>query len=583
MLLLVSIFPIIGIQFLSYKISASTIEKQTKELIVTNLEQSRNSIEDFFEAFDKIILNIYTDSSYIENLEYINVWDSKNYNTAKNEIEQKLENITYVNKEILGIAIVGLNGDPTFYDTITLSGVESFCFDIINFRSNQLFRNSLSVKHTIYSNTIHKSDKIYGDKNFIYIIHQLTDFNNYENGSIGSIVLCVDEKALRAVYSTGNDFTSNATFIVNQEGDIISFPEDIYIGDNLLDGSNENSGILEGTQIYFNSNGFMKSKRLEVNSRSIKDGEFIILNVQDLNYTLKSVHYISLVIILIGILAGAICVMISISFANSTDKAVKKIINAMKKADKGDYDVQISMDGNDEFAAISYHFNDMINKIKKSNEQEREALLCEKNAEIKSLEAQINPHFLYNTLDAINWVAIEHEEFLISKMLTYLAAIMRYSIHRSNEIVTIDQEMLNLKNYIYLQQQRYNFSFQYMINFDETVKFCKIHKLLIQPLIENSIVHGFPGNTGNDEIMIQIRRKDDIYLEIQILDNGKGMTGELVDTFNHFNYKENKSNSSIGVRNVITRVKLYYGEKGHVHMESNEKSTKVTVLIPYEI
>jgi len=241
MLLLISILPIFLIQFTSYKISTSTIEKQTKELIMANLQQSSNSVEGFFHAYDNIILDIYTDSSYIDNLKYINVWDTKNYYTAKHQIEEKLENIVYAYPEILGIAIVGLNGDATFYDAVTLSGEESFCFDVNNLRTNSMFKDSLNVKHAIYSSTIHKSDNNNGNKNYFYIAHQLTDFNNYKNGPVGSIILCIDESALRNVYSAGMDFNSNLTFLVNQKGDIISFPLESSVGLNLYNGYSNDS------------------------------------------------------------------------------------------------------------------------------------------------------------------------------------------------------------------------------------------------------------------------------------------------------------------------------------------------------
>ncbi len=582
MLLLISILPIILIQFISYKISTSTIERQTKELITANLRQSSNSVEEFFYAYDKIIMDMYTDSSYIDNLKYINVWDSKNYYTAKHEIEKKLESTAYVYPEILGIAVVGLKGDATFYDTVTLSGVDSFCFDVDNLRTNDMFKASLSVKHAVYSSTIHKSDLFYGEKNYFYIAHQLTDFNNYKDGPVGSILLCIDESALRNVYSTGAEFNSNLTFLINQDGDIISFPMDSYIGMNLYEEFGKNN-MEEATKTFFYKHDFMDSKRLEIHTTSIKDGAFILINVQNLTYALKNVEYISMIIILIGILVGMGCVLLSMSFAASTGKSVKKIIVAMGKADQGDYDVRISLEGKDEFARIARHFNDMIRKIKKSNEIQREALVREKNAEIKSLEAQINPHFLYNTLDAINWVAIEHEEFHISKMLINLAAILRYSIQKCNEIVTIKEELEYLKRYIYLQQQRFCYSFQCMIHLDDTVKSCKIHKLLIQPLIENTIVHGFPGNTGHDEIHILIQKKDKNYIQIQVRDNGKGMTGELAEIFNSYDYRKDKIETSIGVRNVITRIKLYYGEDGYFHVDTSESGTAVTIWIPYEI
>lgn len=327
----------------------------------------------------------------------------------------------------------------------------------------------------------------------------------------------------------------------------------------------------------------MNSSQLEVHISSIKGGVFTLINVQNLAYALKDVQNISKIIIFIGILFGLVCIFISMSFAASTDKSVKTIIHAMKKADQGDYDVQISLEGKDEFARIAHHFNDMIIRIKESNHQEKEALVRKKNAEIKSLEAQINPHFLYNTLDAINWVAIEHEEFHISKMLINLATILRYSIHRCNEIVTLQEELEYLKKYIYLQQERFCYSFQYTIHIEDELKHCKIHKLLIQPLIENTIVHGFPGSTGHDEIDIVIQMQYDTYIQIQVKDNGKGMSQELAELFNNYDYRQDTNETNIGVRNVITRLKLYHGSNSYFHVDLSEQGTTVTIMLPYEI
>ncbi len=582
MLLMISILPIFLIQFSSNKISTTTIEKQTKELITANLKQSSNSVEGFFRAYDNIILDIYTDSSYIDNLQYINLWDTKKYYSAKHQIEEKLENIVYANPEILGIAIVGLNGDATFYDAVTLSGEDSFCFDVNNLRTNGMFKDSLKVKHAIYSGTIHKSSINYGSKNYIYIAHQLTDFNYYKNGPVGSIILCVDESALRNVYSAGIDIKSNLTFLINEKGDIISFPLEAYVGQNLYSGSEEET-IEAATKNFFQNNNFMNSKQLEVHVSSIKNGVFTLINVQNLTYALKDVQSVSKILILIGILFGIVCVFIAMSFASSTDRSAKIIINAMRKADKGDYDVQINMEGKDEFARIAHHFNDMIARIKEAGELEREALERKKNAEIRSLEAQINPHFLYNTLDAINWVAVEHEDFHVSKMLINLATMLRYSIQRSNEIVTLQEELEYLKKYFFLQQERFCYSFQYVIHMDDSLKDCKIHKLLIQPLIENTIVHGFPGSTDQDEINIDIQMLYDAYIRIQVKDNGKGMSQEQVDLFNSYDYWSDAIETSIGVRNVITRLKLYYGSNSYFHVESSDQGTIATMMLPYEI
>ncbi len=205
---------------------------------------------------------------------------------------------------------------------------------------------------------------------------------------------------------------------------------------------------------------------------------------------------------------GVLCVLASLSFATATEHKVKTIIQAMGQADQGHYDAPLAVGGTDEFAEIAHHFNDMVVRIKHSREQEREALVRQKDAEIRSLEAQINPHFLCNTLDAINWVAIEREQMHISKLLNYLAVILRHSIYHSNESVTMAEELAYLDKYVALQRERFCDAFTYHVDVDPSLMGCRIHQLLMPPLIENTIIHGFPGPTGRDRIDLTIRRQD---------------------------------------------------------------------------
>lgn len=583
LLLVVSLIPIFSIQYISYKLSTTIIKTQTGELIEANLEQSADSIENFLQAYDSVILDIYTDSNYIKNIEPMNSWDRSRYFGAKHQLEESLQNITYVHKDILGIAIVGLYGDIAFYDTVTVSGERSFCFDLKDEEKRRLIKETVAEKRTLYSKTFHKLDTEYGEKNYFYISHQLTDFNNYEKGARGCILICVDEDALNRIYSPGNS-ESSFTFLVNAAGELVSFSQKTYIGNNIYKYAGEEKDIRleEAAKTYIAEVTGRDEKELAVYGKSIREGAFYVMNVQDLKDALSNVRFVSAIIVLIGLLVGIICILIGISFSEATDRSVKRILHGMDKADKGNYDILIPEDGSYEFARISRHFNRMILRIEQYAAQERDALIREKNAEIKSLEAQINPHFLYNTLDAINWMAIERDEYTISKMLTSLAAILRYSIHKSNGIETIQNELEYLKKYINLQQQRFDYSFLCTIEAEEEILSCKIHKLLIQPLIENVIVHGFPGNPGMDEINISICRLDEKRVEIIVEDNGIGVDEELARQLNQFDYKKESMESGIGVRNVITRIKLYYGEAGSFYMEPLLQGTKVTVIIPYE-
>ncbi len=631
LLFVVSLLPLVCTLFISNQLSALIIRNQTTELIQANLEQSASNVENFWQTYEGLIQNIYVDDFYIENLKPINQWDSSQYYYAKRKISDRLQNIVQTNEEILGILVASEKYDACFYDSITESSQRSICFEMKRNGENKYIYQAMKEKSIIYSKLHHISNED-GEKDVLYIACQLNDFESFNTQPMGCVMFCIDEQALQDIYGKSNT-ESNITLLVNEYGDIVSFPLDSLAGVNISDINNrekkmtqeeleqaavtflrENQYLksnhlesvsecsLAGVNIsdinnrekkmtqeeleqaavtFLRENQYLKSNHLESVSECIEEGNIYVINVQDYNYAMQDFRYVFIILLFFGILAGFLCMLIAIWFSGQIDGEVQPILYAMKKADKGDLKVQITVRGNDEFAWISQRFNEMIAQIRISNEQEKDALVRKKNAEIKSLEAQINPHFIYNTLDAINWVALERKEYTISRMLTSLATILRYSIHKSNEIVTVRNELEYLKKYVYLQQQRFDYSFLCMIDVEEEVLEYKIHKLLIQPLLENTLVHGFPGNTGMDEIAIRIHDMEDgRMLQIIVEDNGVGMAPEMVEVFNHFDYQKERIESSIGVRNVITRLKLYYGEEGNFFVESGKNGTKITMCIP---
>ena len=608
LLLATTIVPLFLTQLVTHTLATDIIQRQTRALSRANLQQSANSMRDFFSDYDSIILDIYTNDSYIANLQAVNVWDSNRYDTAKHWIEQNLENLLYVHPDILGIALIGRNGEATFYDTVTMSGQESFCFPQGDMRSDPLYQEALRARNTIYSEIRTKTDLWNGPRNLFYIAHQLTDFNNTRNGPIGCVMLCLDERAIREVYLPGMDSDGSLTFLLGRSGEILSFPQTAHVGLNLFAGSGmlqreaaaaavdtgtggtdltadewaeDGENTLEyAVQAYFGRYRLLDSTQLEIHHLALREGEFTLVHVQDLAYALQEVGNMTRVTVSIVLFFGVICVLASLSFATATEHKVKTIIQAMGKADQGHYDTPLAIAGTDEFADIAHHFNDMVVRIKRSREQEREALVREKDAEIRSLEAQINPHFLCNTLDAINWVAIEREQMHISKLLNYLAVILRHSIYRSNESVTMAEELAYLDKYMALQLERFCDAFTYHVDVDPSLMDCRIHKLLMQPLIENTIIHGFPGTTGQDRIDLTIRRQDDAHILIEVRDNGKGMPKEIVEQFNRQQGPVENGLTHLGVRNVMARLRLYYGDDGTFRMSSGSWGTRVALTIP---
>ena len=581
-MLALSLLPILIIILISYSLNSGVMNQQTGRLVQANLEQSASSVENFWNTYDRLIQGIYTDTTYMTLLKPINRWDSSEYQESMHQLEIELEHLIYSNPEILGIAILGSHYDCCFYDSITKSGQESIFFNETEFRSRGLLELVRQKQETIYSGTIHCSAPGYDGYDCLYMLHQLVDFDSYQDGLAGCIILCVDEAALRQVYQD-TVTESSLTFVVNRAGEVISHPLENRTYPTIVETDGEENlteeQLSQGALEYVEQVGYFPGGELQVSSRQVLNGQFYVVNVYDRMDGLSEFRQIAGIILCIGLIAALLCIFFAIQYSSDVDKSVQPILKAMDEADAAEAS-SIREEGDDEFTRISRHFNRMMQRLTHSRQQEKEAMIREKNAEIKSLEAQINPHFLYNTLDTINWMALNREEYAISKMLTSLAAILRYSIHRSNTIVEISEELEYLKKYIYLQQQRFDYSFLCTVEADEEVRSCRIHKMLIQPFLENTLVHGFPGDSEMDEVNVRLWKDTGERIRIEIRDNGRGMSPEQVEYFNHFDYRSSSVEESIGVRNVITRLKLYYGEQGEFHMESGTAGTVVTLWIP---
>ena len=213
-------------------------------------------------------------------------------------------------------------------------------------------------------------------------------------------------------------------------------------------------------------------------------------------------------------------------------------------------------------------------------ERLKKSVVKQKNAEIAALEAQINPHFLYNTLDTINWMAIDRDEYEISNMITTLARILRYGISDSNGVVKIRDEVEWLKQYIFLQQTRLKNAFDCHINVAPELMDLTVHKLLLQPFIENAILHGFEGVDRTCSLQMEMKRDHD-FIEIKIEDNGCGIPDEIVREMNQGIFRKTEDKNHIGMENAITRLHMYYGERTRIMIHSKQgEGTLVQIRIP---
>lgn len=267
-------------------------------------------------------------------------------------------------------------------------------------------------------------------------------------------------------------------------------------------------------------------------------------------------------------------------------KPIGRLIVTMKTVEEGDFKKRAQNYQNEDLKALSSGFNAMLDQIEllMQNLVKKESESA--NARIMALQAQINPHFLYNTLETIRSIAMRNNVDSISSISKSMAAIFRYSIDRGNEEVELWQEIEHVANYVSIQKYRYKDRLTIWYDLDEVVMKSKTIKLILQPLIENAIYHGIEMKKGRGEIHV-ICRKMQEKIRISIKDNGVGMTESVVSRIQAAmldNSRPSGEGMGIGIYNVNARLKLYYGEAFGLHVNSKQnEGTEVWFFLPIRL
>ena len=254
----------------------------------------------------------------------------------------------------------------------------------------------------------------------------------------------------------------------------------------------------------------------------------------------------------------------------------------MKKVEAGDFDIQVESKTHDEIGMLIQSFNYMVSRLRQLIMEVYQQKLAQKNAELTALQAQINPHFLYNTLDSINWMLIEKGEWEISDVVVSLGDILKYSLHGEEMLVLFEEELKYIESYLCIQKNRLEDRLTVQIEIDEEAKLCFVPKLILQPIVENAILHGIEKKKEMGRIQIQAIVREGT-LEIRVTDDGIGMQPDRLMRFRESIMSDEISGKHIGMRNVHRRIQLHFGEAYGLKIDSEwQKGTTVTILLPVE-
>lgn len=285
---------------------------------------------------------------------------------------------------------------------------------------------------------------------------------------------------------------------------------------------------------------------------------------------------------IIGIVMMAMLVACAVIYilCYTFTRPVGRLKNAMKQVEAGEFDVQVETRAKDEIGQLVHSFNYMVQQLRQLITEVYQQKLAQKNAELTALQAQINPHFLYNTLDSINWMLIEKGEWEISDVVVSLGDILKYSLHGEEMLVLFEEEMKYIESYLCIQKNRLEDRLSVQMEIDEEAKYCLVPKLILQPIVENAIIHGIEKKKEMGTILICAKVRENVF-EIDVTDDGIGMQAEELMRFRKSILAEEAGGKHIGMRNVHRRVQLHFGEAYGLTIESEwERGTTVKILLP---
>ncbi|SDZ79165.1 two-component system, sensor histidine kinase YesM [Oribacterium sp. KHPX15] len=283
------------------------------------------------------------------------------------------------------------------------------------------------------------------------------------------------------------------------------------------------------------------------------------------------------VLLLLVLFGMIVCFIAASKFSEFFSRPINELYRAMKRFRKGDFDTKIELDREDEFQQLAVGFNKMTTQLKETMEEQVRAERKVTETRIAMMQAQLNPHFLYNTLDTIKWAAKANQVSEVATLASSLAGILRYSIS-GKQFSPLEKELEMIRRYCDIQRIRFDDCFTLETEVSEELLNAVVPKLILQPLVENSIIHGMEGQKDG---RIKVRAFAEENLQIDIEDNGKGISDEYIKALETDDEETLKGH--LGLNNVNTIIRMYYGKEYGVKASRREEGgTLITVRVPLE-
>lgn len=556
--IVMSIIPVLIISIFSYKTYSESIQskmlaanRNTLYLMDKNLSLSVETYENFMER-------LYINSSIQDALRTYPDFSKETFTRSVNNLVKS--DLTY--PPYLQSIVIATNEGEILYE----SGYDLFSQEAILECCQKIDQSEWNGRWMSKQNYRNDSRIILGTK--------VNDMYNTTQG-IGYILLSINERFFKEkVLELNEENEYLDLFILEEDGTILSSNrEDIQIGD--ASGLPELLNKKENTHDFINLQ--YKDKKYFAISQNNNSIHGLLLLLMPHSYVQSELSEIYKQILLVLCMVILVSLIISFVFYRSISIPINNAVIACQNIKQGEYDLQICDDGHDEVHILIENMNLMLSQLRSVMKKQKENMKRERELEIQMLQYQINPHFLFNTLSTFRWISIIHKLPVLSEMITSLSEILKISLMETKKYIPLEEELQNLQYYIKIQEVRYADKFKYLESHDEASSQILIPKFILQPIVENCILHGTYDNGTVITIQVQafVEKKA---LNIWIIDDGRGFDPATC------NFKESKENHHIGIANIQKRLVCIYGDRCTISLTGIPGfGTKCKLILPIDL
>lgn len=556
--------------------SSQIIYEQSKAATVDKLKGMQSEVYTYIKSVERNLIKIYNEQDFLYDLESDK---SIEFLTKKYKDKATKFNCEEIPLSTNVMALYMYDGNSNLISSYRRSNTSRNNYPKNIYEDDEKYNSKVLKEYLLQDSREMLISSYYNESkkdNIVRFAIKIYDSSNKKK-IIGYLVCDVTNKDITSItkkYCNENDmfmwFQPLGDRPIISIGNLEEKNENYYYDniEKINEGSIDNVNVsVRGNKVIFR----LSQDEYNLDAYSIISQSYLEENQRVLtNYLIIIVICISIVIIILSILVS-----------RGITKPLEQLTSAINKIKKGHMDERAKYKKNDEIGILSENFNEMLDQIEELISSEYEAKLLLNKAEYAALQAQINPHFLYNTLDTMGSIASIQNSDNVSNMCHSLSNIFRYSLDINNPYSTISKEILHLKNYIFLMNIRMNGEVEYCFDIDDSVLDYSLPKISIQPLVENALKHGLKNKRGEKKIYIRAHELDEV-LQIIVEDNGVGMDSDMMnkklkdlkkDIFNN--------SSSIGLININSRMKILYGDRFGLFVESNQgQGSRIILTTP---